>query len=316
MQPLSRPNDRGPLIVRLCNWVGEVVLAVPTLQRLTAAGFELHLVGKSWARDLLLGEGWSVVARPHGSWQAANQLRRLQQSLKRDHPLAKTVPMLLLTKSFSSALEARLASVTSYGYAHDGRSILLNHHYKLTTFAHASHSYWHLASCLLNEATPAPEHVTLQLHTKDFAEAGRLLTTHQLAPKRYVVLCPFTGADDTEGKKVWPGFRALGELLHASGIACVVCPGPGEESRVAARLPHAIQFSGTSLGVYGAILKNADAVIANDTGPGHLAAAVGARLIAIYGQRSTKYWAPLGTHTRLLHENSGWPTATAVHSLL
>ena len=316
MQSRSSSHDRGPLIVRLCNWVGEVVLAVPTLQRLAAAGFQLHLVGKGWARDLLVGEGWPVVTRPHGSWQAARQLRRLQQSLKQDEQRANAIPMLLLTKSFSSALEARLASVPSYGYAHDGRSVLLHRHYPLARGAHASHSYWHLASCLLDESAPAPQNVTLRLHTKDLTEASTLLATLQLSPKGYVVLCPFTGADDSQYKKVWPGFHELGNQLHASGIACVVCPGPGEESRVTATLPHAIQLSGTRLGVYGAILQNAAAVIANDTGPGHLAAAVGARLIAIYGPQSTKYWAPLGTQINLLHETSGWPAVTAVRSLL
>ena len=45
-----------PLIVRLRNWVGDVVLGVPTLLRLQQAGHDLRLVGKGWARDLLGGK--------------------------------------------------------------------------------------------------------------------------------------------------------------------------------------------------------------------------------------------------------------------
>ena len=44
-----------PLIVRLRNWVGDVTLGVPTLQRLADHGYALQLVGKGWARDLLAG---------------------------------------------------------------------------------------------------------------------------------------------------------------------------------------------------------------------------------------------------------------------
>ena len=53
---------RRPLIVRLRNWVGDVTLGVPTLQRLADAGYDLRLVGKGWAADLLAGHGWPVEA--------------------------------------------------------------------------------------------------------------------------------------------------------------------------------------------------------------------------------------------------------------
>ena len=55
-----------PLAVRLRNFVGDVVLSVPTLQRLSDAGFALHLVGKGWARPLLEGFGWPVQALAPG----------------------------------------------------------------------------------------------------------------------------------------------------------------------------------------------------------------------------------------------------------
>ena len=48
------------LVVRLRNFVGDVVLSVPTLQRLSDAGLALHLVGKGWAGPLLAGFGWPV----------------------------------------------------------------------------------------------------------------------------------------------------------------------------------------------------------------------------------------------------------------
>ena len=67
-----------PLIVRLRNWVGDVVLSVPTLQRLQAAGFELHLVGKGWAGDLLAGFGWQSHKLPARHFERLGQLRHLR----------------------------------------------------------------------------------------------------------------------------------------------------------------------------------------------------------------------------------------------
>src|ERR1700676_2187401 len=71
MSPVERAQVPGTtartaLVVRLCNWVGEVVLSLPALQRLAAAGYDLHLVGKRWAPALLEGSGWPVDARAPG----------------------------------------------------------------------------------------------------------------------------------------------------------------------------------------------------------------------------------------------------------
>jgi len=287
------------------------VLSVPTLQRLEAAGYELHLLGKGWAGALLEGAGWSVATRRAGLWQAARQLAELRRSLDAE-PHAGAPAALLLTKSFSSALEARLGGWRPVGYAHDGRSLLLASAYPLPDFAHAAHAYWHLASCLLGAQAPYPTAITLTPSAAQAARARALLDERALADGSFVVLCPFSGPDDREQRKVWPGFADLGRRLAERGVVPVVCPGPGEESIAAERLPGAVRLPGLDLGVYGALMARARAVVANDTGPGHLAAAVGARLIAVYGRQSVAAWAPLGPRVELLHETNGWPTLERV----
>ena len=58
--PIICAMHARPLIVRLRNWVGDVTLGLPTLQRLALAGYQRQLVGPVWARDLLAGHGWPV----------------------------------------------------------------------------------------------------------------------------------------------------------------------------------------------------------------------------------------------------------------
>jgi heptosyltransferase-2 len=220
--------------------------------------------------------------------------------------------MLLMTKSLSSALEARLAGLRPCGYAYDSRSFLLSAAYPLPRFEHVSHAYWHLASRLLGSDAPYPAEIGLGSSHAQRAAALRLTEGHGLVPGTFAILCPFSGPDDRAHRKVWPGFAGLAAEFTKRGIAVVVCPGPGEEAAASALLPAAIRLNGIDLGIYGALQRLALVVVANDTGPGHLAAAVGARLVAVYGPRSGPPWAPLGNNALLLYDNGAWPTVERV----
>ena len=306
-------TTRGVLLVRLCNWVGEVVLSLPALRRLEAAGFELHLYGKSWAPSLLAGTGWPVMVRTGGLRSAARQLRAWRRTLG---PASGRPRALLFTKSLSSALETRLAGLRPNGYAYDGRSPLLEQAFRLPTPTHAMAGYWHLAGCLLERDEPTPESIDWTPSLAQARQARDVLERHGLRPGEYVMLCPWSGADDRDNRKVWPGFRELAAALYDARQPVLVCPGPGEEPATEALLPHAIRLSGIDMGVYGALMADARMVVANDTGPGHLAAATGTPLIAIYGPQSTTFWTPVGPRVRLYHDASAWPSVADVLAIM
>jgi len=304
----SSLTPKGVLLVRLCNWVGETVLSLPALRRLAAAGYELHLYGIGWAPVLLEGTGWPVTVHRAGLQAAIAQLRSLRQTLDSAGPF----PALLMTKSFSSALEMRLAGFAPSGYAHEGRRLLLHLAYPLPSFDHAAHAYWHLASCLLGTDEPFPGSLKWSPSDVQRMQARALLAQHGLTPRSFVVLCPFSGPNDRGNRKVWPGFKALGSALQAVGMPVVLCPGPGEEAPAAALASNAICLPGVNLGVYGALFELAHSVVANDTGPGHLAAAASARLISLYGPHSVAAWAPIGPKVQLFHDASNWPTVDSI----
>ena len=68
-----------PLVVRLCNWIGDVVLSLPALQQLQSAGYALQLYGKGWAPTLLSGYGWPVTVRARTLGERVAQLKALRQ---------------------------------------------------------------------------------------------------------------------------------------------------------------------------------------------------------------------------------------------
>ena len=118
---MTRPSR--PLIVRVRNWVGDVTLAVPMLQRLADAGFDLQLLGKGWARDLLAGHGWPVHVLPATTRERVALLRQVKREAQAQG--ATSVQALCLPDSFSSALEFRLAGLPALGHAWEGRRLLL-----------------------------------------------------------------------------------------------------------------------------------------------------------------------------------------------
>ena len=61
----------------------------------------------------------------------------------------------------------------------------------------------------------------------------------------------------------------------------------------------------------------AAAVVANDTGPGHMAAAVGAPLVSVLGPTDAARWAPWGPTVRVAQRTGGaWPDVDEVLALV
>lgn len=311
----SRVQAPRPLVIRLCNWVGEAVLSLPGLLALEQAGYELHLIGKRWATPLFEAHGWKTYTRPGKRLDVIKQLRTLQRELsQRDPGFNRRPNTLLFTSSFSSALEARLAGLKPVGFPKDGRRFLLARSVVFDANAHAADHYWALAQAFINPDGPLPvrpNRLGLEVADGPRARAVEILAQHGIAGP-YIVMCPLSGADDPRGKRHWPPFPSVARALLAQQHPIVICPGPGEEPEARAGFGNCTVIPGVDLGTYAAIMKTADLVVSNDTGPGHLAAAVGAPLVSLFGPVSTAAWEPVGTNIRWLFKPGQWPSETEV----
>lgn len=302
----------GPLVVRLRNWVGDVLLGLPMLRRLADAGLDLHLVGKGWARDLLAGHGWPVHVLPGTFAERVRLLRRLRTELAAARGRsASRIDALCLPYSFSSALEFRLAGLRALGHAHEGRSWLLARALPLARGGHELAGYWQLGDDFLGQAAPLPRQLDLALAPAHRQEAAALRAAHGIGAG-YVVICPFAGGTFDKLPKTWPEFADfvrddLGPLAGASGRRVLICPGPGEEAPARSDFPAALCLEGVRLGTYAALLADAALMISNDTGPGHMAAAVGTPLLSILGPTEPERWRAWGLDVHLLGGKGAWP---------
>jgi len=306
--------QRRPLVVRLRNWVGDVTLGLPTLQRLHDAGYALQLVGKGWARDLLAGHGWPVHRLEATLAGRVRQLRALRVEAQQIDPgFGQRLNAVSFPYSFSSALEMRLAGLRAIGYAHEGRGWLLARSVPRPAARHELEIYWHLGSVLLGGTAPLPAAVHLTLAPSHLQEAAAVRERLGLRPG-YIVICPFAGGTFEKLDKCWPGFAAFAaERLPSLGRDILVCPGPGDEETIAARdFARCIVARGVGLGAYAALLREAGLVISNDTGPGHMAAAVAAPLLSVLGPSDPARWGAWGPTVRIVQGSALWPEPAAV----
>ena len=306
-------SPRRPLIVRLRNWVGDVTLGVPTLQRLADHGYALQLVGKRWARDLLAGHGWPVHVLPGGLRERVRQLRALRRIARAsDEALGRRLNAVCFPYSFSSALEFRLAGLRALGHAYEGRSLLLGRAVPRPQGVHELEVYWDLGNALLGETAPPPPAIGLRVSAAHRAEAAALRSRHGIEPA-CIVICPFAGGTWAKQDKTWPAFADFAAReLPAFGRSIVVCPGPGEEAIAREHFAGATLLPDVGLGAYAALLQDAALMVSNDTGPGHIAAAVGTPLISVLGPSDPALWRAWGPSVQVLRGADTWPDTRTV----
>lgn len=125
-------------------------------------------------------------------------------------------------------------------------------------------------------------------------------------PRPRVFLHPGTSA--FAAFKRWPAdrFAELARRLRARGLAVLVGFGPGEAGLATPVLDAAAgsrAVDGSTLGLLGlaGVMQQCEVVVAADTGPLHLGAAVGARCVALFGPKDTARYGPRA-HGTVRHE--------------
>ena len=120
----------------------------------------------------------------------------------------------------------------------------------------------------------------------------------------YAVLSPGASLTQAYKRPPVPLLAAAIEALAERGIATLVVYGPGEEAdagRVIEAAPRGSRLAPpTDLRVLAALLRGARAFVGGDTGPLHLACAVGCPVVGIYGPTDPAVNSPWGVPHRIV----------------
>ena len=288
------------VLVRLPNWLGDVLMSRPLLDHLAATGGGAA-VGPAGAIDLLR------AAYPSFEFHVWPRDAAARRALARTLRWPRADATYLLPVSFSSARHALgWGARRRVGYATDGRSPLLD-----DARPRVPRGDLHLSEEYLALAFPrrsAPPRVAKALPALPLAPAHRdaadaTLRAHAIGGTPFAILAP--GAFYGPAKRWSPErFVHVARSLRARGLAVLL----GGEARdrevtgaVATAVPGAIDLAGrTSLGEAAGLAARARAVLSNDSGFAHLAAAVGAPTVVIFGSTSSAWTAPLGPRIRVV----------------
>ena len=274
------------LVVRLSS-IGDVIHTLPALAALSAHAWEATWLVEPAARSLLEGHPLlqGVVALPSargfGLLAARRALRELR-SLRHDVALD-------FQGLWKSAAWARLSGagrVLGFDgpWRREGLSAwLLTERADLSTDRpHVIDKNLALLKPLGIEAVGSREFPLPPAAQRSPRVEEALLAREMLG---FAVLNPGGGW----ASKLWPpeGYAAVARGLRERGLRALVTWGPGEE-RLAERVVAASQGAAeqcfpTTLLELAALFRKARLVVAADTGPLHLACAVGAPVVGIYG---------------------------------
>jgi len=133
-------------------------------------------------------------------------------------------------------------------------------------------------------------------HIRD--SVSNLLASYDIKFGEYIVFVP----GSTHHGKCWPieRFAALADRISSRFGLPIIAVGTEPESSIIEEIKnltdvHIINFAGqTSLAELVALLKDAKLVVSNDTGPGHIAAALGTPLVLMYSWSNPARIAPYG----------------------
>ena len=291
---------RGPerIVVRAPNWIGDVVLslgAVRDLRRNFPAA-RIEVLARAWVADLYRAVPEIDAVR------IATAVRADAEALRGAFDIAVVLP-----NSFGSALPAWLAGIGErWGYSTDGRRPLLTRAPAVPAQVRGRSQVYYYRAMLAGAGlrVSATPDVSLRCPPEWSASADRLLAGD--AGKPWVGINP--GAFYGTAKRWLPErFAAVGDTLARDGAQIALVGGPAERpvgEAIAAQMtaPARLLCGETTLPELAGVLSRVRILVTNDSGPMHVAAALGVPTVTVFGPTDWRETHPFGDGHRLVRE--------------
>ena len=285
----------GRIVIRLPNWVGDIMMALPAVQLVKQTFPEAWLIGMARANHMALVERCPVfdevvAASPQtglGRYQAiVASARRLRTA---DADLA-----ILMATSFEAALTAWLAGIpVRVGHDTDHRRVLLNKAVEVVD-GHRSDGFLDLVPASGAQSSSISSMLRCTESDRQFAEKF-----FYDAGVRPGVRPVFVNPAAAKTPRAWSADRFL-RLVREIGrrhedLPVLVhdrYPFEGPPGWLPSRSVHTL--ADASLVELAAVIERCSLYVGNDSGPMHIAAALGVPTVGIYGPSNPNRTAPRG----------------------
>lgn len=309
--PENATHPVRKLLIVMPTWLGDCVMAMPTLRALRELYPDAHITALSGAnvKPIIDPNPWvsriiTARVRKRGKTKSHNAGPvRLAAKLA----AGRFDTAVILPNSFRSALVTALAKIPRrIGYDRDGRGVLLTDHLiaRRTTQGYVpvpTRDYYLGLAHYLGSTDPDP---CMQLFTRPEhdAQADELLRQGGYDPdagRKLVLLNP--GANYGDAKMWFPDrFAAVADHCAKELDAFIAVNGSPKERKIldeviaAAKTPILdLSASGMTLNLLKSIVRLASVMVTNDTGPRHVAAALGTPVVTIFGPTDPA-WTTIG----------------------
>jgi heptosyltransferase II len=286
-------------------WVGDAIMAQPLYRRLHQRhpGLILDVLAPAWTRPLhaRMPEVSESFDTPfgHGELKLGTRWTLARQMKKRGYD-----QVIVLPNSLKSALLPLFSGIkTRTGWVGESRYGLLNDTRVLDPLAlpQMVERFAALAEDADQPITRPVPFPHLVVNDQDRAASAAKLDFDTSKPM--IALCP--GAEYGPAKR-WPGshMAALAQTMLNRGFqVCIFGSNKDREiaDEILAGAPKVIDYCGkTSLAEAIDMMSLARAVVSNDSGLMHVAAALERPLVAIYGSSSPEFTPPLSANAKIV----------------
>ena len=296
--------DASPILVVAPSWIGDTLMAQSLLTLLAQRGASIDVLAPDWTAPLLsrMPELRRVISSPfrHGDFALAAR-RRLGHALK-DEGYGEAI---VLPNSWKSALVPFFAGIPKRtGYKGEARYGLLNNRHTLdkAAFPQLVARYAQLSQHVA--AAPLAQWPQPRLTSTPEQQAACREALGLPQGVQPYIFCP--GAEYGPAKR-WPArhFAALARELATAGTPIWII-GSAKDAPIGAEIEQASGGAATNLcgrsSLENAIdlIAGARAIVSNDSGLMHVAAALDRPLTALYGSSSPTYTPPLSPRAKIV----------------
>lgn len=304
-----RPADPARILLLRLERIGDLLMTLPALADVRAAAphAEIDLVVGSWNAELAQGIAsvsrvitvdpvW--LAREASGLSLPELLRQARGWRARRYDLALNFEPDIRSNLMLAAAGARWTA----GYASGGGGALLDQALDFNPAEHTADNARRLVATVFERNPGATPNALLQIPDASTREAERLLEGRA----RPIVAMHVAGGRPVKQWNIDRFASVARALVERRGATILLTGGPGDAALVAhvrAQLPAAQVIDAstiTNLLTTAALLERSDVVVTGDTGPMHLAHAVQAPIVAVFGPSDPRRYAPRGPRDRIV----------------